>query len=219
MFTKKEEFTNTIQFKVGLRFDDLSAASYQNINELTEIFMKKDLLNKWKTLPFFNFYYDAKQYLENLLNTPIDSEFNIEKRLNSEQKQNFITYITNKNIKPIVFFRPQGLVKLITFFPVIGILVPMLISTYLITAKDFSGWTYLSGLFGLIIWLLLISLTKGLKTHIYPEHFLDYLKSTYVIRYRTLSQEITDVEMVKKFIQEELAKIYGKEFGYDELID
>ncbi len=218
MFSKKEDFTNTIQYKIGLRFDDLHAESYQSINDLADIFINKDTKAKWKSLNFLNLYYQAKEFLEKETNQTINSTTNLNELLNKEQKQAFISFLNHNQIKPIEFLRPDGINNMIAWFTIFGILVPMLLSTYLVTKLDITGWVYLSGLVGIVIWLIIINLTKPLKTKFNPPTFLDYIKSTYVIRYKTLNQNSLNPQLVKQFINNELQLIYNKSFNFEEKI-
>ncbi len=218
MFSKKEDFTNTIQYKIGLRFDDLHAESYNSINDLADIFINKDAKAKWKSLNFLNLYYQAKAFLEKETNQTINSNTNLNDLLSKNQKQAFISFLNQNQIKPIEFLRPDGMNNLLAWFPVFGILAPMLVSTYLVTKLDITGWVYLSGLVGVGIWLILINLTKPLKTKFNPPTFLDYIKSTYVIRYKTLSQTDINPELVKQFINDELQLVYNKSFLFEENI-
>lgn len=218
MFSKKEDFTNTIQFEIGIRFDDLNAFSYKTINDLAELFINKDKKAKWKSLNFLNLYYQAKQFLEEKTNKTINSDTNLNDVLNKTSKQEFISLLNENQIKPIEFFRPNGLDNILGWFPLFGILGPMLISTYLVTKLDMTGWWYLSGLVGVGIWLLLIVLTKGLKKRFNPSTFLDYIKSTYVIRYKTLSKVKLNEDLVKQFIKDELYKTYHINFSDEQEI-
>jgi len=218
MFSKKEDFTNTIQYKLGIRFDDLTSKSYQNINELADFFIEKNKTSKWKTLNFLQTYYHHKSFLEEETNQTLNSNTNLNQILNKHQKTNYFEFLKQHKISPIELSRPNYINTLIIWFPIIGVLGVMLISTYLITKKDWSGWTYLSGLVGIIIWLLIIHLSKPLKTKFNPELFLDYIKSTYVIRYKELSKKELSPQLVKQFIQDELLQLYNKTFSFEENI-
>ncbi|MGV6862154.1 MAG: hypothetical protein ACWA41_10300 [Putridiphycobacter sp.] len=218
MFSKKEEFTNSIQFRIGIRHDDLTTNSYTTINDLCDFFIQKNNESNWKTLPFLNLFFETEQYLKEELNQDVNFDFNLNDKLDGNQKKAFLDFIESKNIKPIEQSRTNGLNNIIAWFPVFGILGPMLISTYLVTAKDITGWIYLSGLAGLMIWLALIKTTQLSRKRFNPEHLLDYIKSTYTIRYKTLSQNEVNPELVKQFISKELSAIYGKTFDYSEEI-
>ena len=212
MFSKKEDFTNTIQYKIGIRFDDLHADSYKNVNELAQLFINKDKSAKWKSLNFLTLYYKAKVFLEDITNKKINSETNLNEILDKTSKHQFIDFLIDNKTKPIELFRPQGLNNGLAWFPLFGILGPMLVSTYLVTKLDMTGWWYLSGLVGLGIWILLIVSTKGSRTKFNPDTFLDYIKSTYVIRYKILSSNDFNEDLVKQFIKDELKAVYQVDF-------
>jgi len=212
MFSKKEDFTNSIQYKIGIRFDDLHAESYKSVDDLAELFINKDKSAKWKSLKFLNFYYQSNDFLEKLTHKKITSDSNLNDVLDKNSKLKFIDFIKQNNIQPIEFSRPNGLNNIIGWFPIFGILGPMLVSTYLVTKLDMSGWWYLSGLVGVLIWLFIIQITKNLKNKFAPENFLDYIKSTYVIRYKTLSKTAVNNDFVKQFIKDELKSFFQTDF-------
>lgn len=218
MFSKKEDFTNTIQYKIGIRFDDLNAGSYKSVNDLAQLFINKDKSVKWKSLNYLDLYYKAKDFLEKTTHKKINSETNLNDLLDKTSKQQFVEFLKSNQIKPIEFFRPNTLNNILTWFPIVGILGPMLIATYLVTKHELTGWWYLKGLAGLIIWLLLIFVTKSTRTRFNPATFLDYIKSTYVIRYKTLSNVPLNEGLVKQFIKDELYKTYQKDFNDEEEI-
>jgi hypothetical protein len=218
MFSKKEDFTNTIQYKIGIRFDDLHENSYNTVDELAQLFINKDKSAKWKSLNFLNLYYQAKHFIEDKTNKTINTNTNLNDVLDRTTKQQFIDFLIENNIKPIEFFRPNGINNILAWFPVFGILGPMLISTYLVTKLDMSGWWYLSGLVGIGIWLFLIVSTRGTRKKFNPNSLLDYIKSTYVIRYKTLSQVDLNKDLVRQFIKDELKTIYKIDFSDNQKI-
>jgi hypothetical protein len=213
MFSKKEDFTNTIQYKIGIRFDDLYENSYNTVNELAQLFINKDKSAKWKSLNYLNLYYKAKHFIEENTNKTINTDTNLNNVLNKKTKKLFIDFLYENKIKPIELFRPNGINNILAWFPVFGILGPMLISTYLVTKLDMTGWWYLSGLVGVGIWLFLIVLTKSTRNKFNPDTLLDYIKSTYVIRYKTLSKVDLNEDLVRQFIKDELKTIYQANFS------
>ena len=218
MFSKKEEFTNIIQYKIGERIDDLKSTDYDSIDDLANLFERKNDAFNWKTLHFLNIYYVLKENIETLTSQSINSETDLNALLNKKQKKEVIELLKRKDIKPIELSRPSLINKVVFLFPIISILGAMLMSTYLITAKDYSGWIYLSGLLGIVLSLGLFKITSNLKTQFSPNTLLDFAKSTYVIRYKKLSQTPNTKEQLLNFLLEELELVYHKKYSSTESI-
>jgi len=218
MFSKKEDFTNNIQYKIGLRIDDLKPSDFKSIDDLSKMFQAKNNESTWKPLHFLNVYYFFKTIIENITKQNIYSNTNLNDCLNKSQQKEFIDLLEKNNIKPIEFSRPQTINKIVFLFPIITIMGSLLLSTYLITAKDFSGWIYLSGLIGLILSAVLFKITAHLKTKFNPETLLNYAKSTYVVRHKSLVKNKYTSQQLSDFMLNELCLEYKKEFSSSDSI-
>jgi len=218
MFSKKIDFTDSIQYKLGERFDDLKESDYKTANDLVKLFDAKNKESKWKNLHFLNLYYFMKDGLESITGSKLHSYSNLNDILNADQKIEFEILIKSKGIEPISKSRPSGIRSILFLLPAILILAPLLLSTYFITAKDFSGWLYLSALFGAIITFGFIFITKGLKKQFSPNTLLDYAKSTFVVRYKTLSQHKHSTQQLENFILDELNIEFDKSFEINSII-
>lgn len=218
MFSKKEEFTNSIQFKIGERIEDLKPSDYGTIEELGDLFQQKNDEFNWKTLHFLSLYYPIKEKIEAITTKEIHSETDLNSLLNGKEKEELIEFLKSQKIDPIEMSRPKIVNQIVFLFPVLGILGSMLISTYLITAKDYSGWIYLSGLIGIILSLGLFKITEKLKVQFKPNTLLGYVKSTYVVRYKTISRKPHTRQQLIQFLLDELEMIYDKRFDATETI-
>lgn len=219
MDSRKEEFTNTIQFLIGERIENLEANSYSTIEELSQLFQaKSDSLN-WKSLHFLNIYYTLKSKIEGLTSKEnIRSTTNINKALTKIQKSEFINYLNENEIKPPEFERPATLEKLVYLFPVPAVLGTMLVCTYYITKHDYSGWIYLLGLVGVTVSVLLIVLTAPLKNRFKTDNLLDYAKLTYTIKHKVYCKQPNTKAQLIEFLTDELEVEYGKRFSSTETI-
>lgn len=218
MFSKKEDFTNIIQFKIGERIDDLQSKDYDCIDDLANLFQKKNDEFNWKPLHFLNTYYFIKAQVEKLTSKSISSETDLNDILDGKQKKELLVILKNNNILPIEMARPKFINQIVFLFPVAAIMGSMLISTYLITAKDYSGWVYLSGLIGILLSIGLFKITSKAKKQFKPSSLLEYVKSTYVIRHKTLSKASNTKEQLIMFLLDELELVYKKKFSSTESI-
>jgi len=218
MFSKKENFTNNIQYKIGLRIDDLKPSDFNSVDDLCDMFQAKNNESIWKPLHFLNVFYLFINTIENITNQTIQANTNLNACLNKSQQKEFINALKKNDIKPIEFSRPKTIKQIVFLFPSIAIIGSLLISTYLITAKDYSGWVYLSGLIGLILSAVLFKITAHLKTKFSPETVLEYAKSTYVIRHKTLVKNEHTPKQLKDFVLSELCLTYKKEFSSSDSI-
>ena len=213
MFSKKEDFTNSIQSKIGLRIEDLSSKDYNSIQDLAQLFEAKNKDSNWKPLHFLNTLSLMKKSLESITEQSIDSQTNLNTTLNKSQKQEFLNALQSNNIKPIELSRPKTIHQFVFIFPALSIMGSMLLSTYLITAKDYSGWVYLSGLVSIILSLGLFKLTAGLKVYFKPDTLFEYAKSTYVVRHKQLIKNEITTSLITDFLLEELQHFYKKDFS------
>jgi hypothetical protein len=218
MFSKKDDFTNDIQYKLGERIDGLDSTSYSTINDLCEIFEQQNNTQPWNGLSFLNYYFQLKKIVETKLSESVDSTFDLNSKLTKQQKEELLIELNKLEIKPIELSRSPKINLFISLFTLASILGTMLISTLLITVKGYSGWTYLSGLIGLVLSVLLFKLTAKSKHNFLSGNILQYAKSTYVIRHKTLSKTTHQREDLIAFINEELNIVFGKTFKVDELI-
>jgi len=219
MYSKKEEFTNTIQFLIGERIEDLEASSYSNIEELTQLFQIKNDKLSWKSLHFLNIYYLLKSKIEELISEKnIKSTTNINKVLGKTQKIELVDYLNTKHIKPPEFERLSPLDNLVYIFPLPAILGTMLICTYYITKYDYSGWIYLFGLVGLGMSMLLLVLTVPFKNRFKEDSLVEYAKLTYTIKHKKYVNTPNTHAQLVLFLTDELEVQFGKRFSPTETI-
>jgi hypothetical protein len=219
MYSKKEDFTNTIQFLIGERIESLEANSYSTIEELAKLFQDRNDKLKWKALSFLNIFYLIKSKVERLTSTEnLKSSANINKLLSKSQKMELMAYLKENKIKPPELERPAPFENLIYLFPIPSILGTMLVCTYYITKHDYSGWIYLLGLIGLALSMLLLIGTAPLKNRFKEDNLVDYAKLTYTIKHKVYCQNPNTKEQLIQFLTDELEVAYGKRFLPTEMI-
>jgi len=219
MYSKKEEFTNTIQFLIGERIEDLEASSYSNIEELAQLFQIKNDKLSWKSLHFLNIYYLLKSKIEELVpEGNIKSTTNINKVLSKTQKHELVDYLNNQHIKTPEFERSSPLEKLVYIFPVPAILGTMLICTYYITKYDYSGWVYLFGLVGIGMSVLLLALTVPFRNKFKEDRLVEYAKLIYTIKHKVHVKTPNTRAQLVLFLTNELEVTFGKRFSLTETI-
>ncbi|MFK8046123.1 MAG: hypothetical protein AB8B72_11555 [Crocinitomicaceae bacterium] len=195
MYSKKEDFLNQLQFELGHRWPELEVNSVETIEDIAGFVLKKNKSSNWPFLRFLPFYFSLKNWLALKTGKNISSEFDLNS-LSKPDKIKLAEYTENKFGKPIEFRRPSTLKKIIFLVPLILVFVPLLVSTYLITSKDYSGWLYISALAGLLLTLALFKVTEGLKNNFDPSSLLDYAKSFYVIHNQKMTEEATKTEVI-----------------------
>jgi len=219
MYSKKEEFTNTIQFLIGERIEDLEASSYSNIEELALLFQTKNDKLSWNSLHFLNIYYTLKSKIEELISEKnIKSTTNINKILSKTQKHELVDYLNTQHIKTPEFERPSPLKNLVYIFPVPAILGTMLICTYYITKYDYSGWVYLFGLVGVVMSILLFVLTIPLRNTFKEDRLVEYAKLIYTIKHKVHVKTPNTHSQLVLFLTNELEVEFGKRFSPTETI-
>jgi VIT1/CCC1 family predicted Fe2+/Mn2+ transporter len=219
MYSKKEDFTNTIQFLIGERIESLEANSYSTIEELAKLFQDRNDKLQWKALSFLNIFYIIKSKVESLTSAKdLKSTANINKLLSKTQKTELIAYLKENEIKPPEFERAAPFETLVYLFPVPAILGTMLVCTYYITKHDYSGWIYLFGLVGLALSILLLIGTAPLKTKFKEDNLVDYAKLTYTVKHKVYCQNPNTKEQLIQFLTDELEVAYGKRFMPTEMI-
>lgn len=218
MFSKKEEFTNNIQYSVGQRIEDLTSKSYSTLNELADLFIQENKNSKWKSLNFLHSYYAIKEIAEKMSGKAVNADTDLNDLFDIKQKKEFVEALKAINISPIAFSRPPVLNKIVYLYPVVSILGTMLFSTYLIVGKDMTGWVYLSGLFGLISSWALFKVTAPTTWHFRPATLLEYAKSTYVVRYQSLSQKEFTKSQLTDFLIDGAKKVYQTTFETEQVI-
>lgn len=210
MFSKKEDFINEIQFKIGDRFYDTESVDLNSPADFIDLFKKRNDKNTWKGLNFLPIYYSLKSRLNTLGFKDTTSNFDLNS-LNKSQKTDLLDFIKKEIGQPLLLKRPSIINLFVYLFPLFGILGSMLISTYLITVKDYSGWIYVSGLIGFGLSYFFFESTKTLRTVFSPSTILDYSKSFYVVNHKQLKNDY-ELKMLESFILEELELLYGKSF-------
>lgn len=219
MYSKKEDFTNTIQFLIGERIENLEASSYSTVEELAEQFQVRNDKLQWKALHFLNIYYVLKEKVESLTSVKkVQSTVNINKVLNKSQKAELMSYLKENDIKPPELERPSPFESLVYLFPVPAILGTMLVCTYYITKHDYSGWIYLLGLVGLVLSVLLVVGTAPLKNRFKENSLVDYAKLTYTIKHKAYCDKPNTKAQLIEFLTDELEVTYGKRFSPTEII-
>jgi len=216
MYSRKEDFLSQLQYKIGDRWEDIDSEHTESAKSLINFLQSRHNQSKWPFLNFLPFYTNLKSSIEKEIGKNITSSFNLND-LKSEQRKNIISCIDTEEGINLEMKRPKMIHQFIFIFPLIGILGSMLMSTYLITSKDASGFWYLSGLLGLIISLLLFNMTKKLKSNFSPNLLLDYSKSYFVVNIQVLKINYSN-KMLEKFILDELELHYNESFNLDSKI-
>ena len=218
MYSKKDDFTNTIQFIIGVRQESLESKSYQTINDLAEIIQHRNDEQKWKPLHFLNTYYLIKNKVEDLISSPIKSSSNLNEILSKSQRFELMSYLKENNIKPTELTRPKTINQIVFMLPPALIMGALLISTYLITAKDFTGWIYLSGLVAIVISVGLMMLTTKLKTKFIEDNLVEYAKLTYTTRHKSLVDIKNTKAQLIQFLTDEVENEFGKKLSPTDII-
>ncbi len=214
---QKDYFLNQLQFKIGDRWDDLNPDTIKNVNDLKVFIKNRNSHSAWPFLHFLPFYFDLKEQVSKLVNQEVSGNFNLNK-LNNTQKKELSNFIAKNYAPPLTMSRPALLQKIVFIFPALAVLGSLLISTYLITALDYSGLWYITALVGLVLSYLLFESTKGLKNHFKPASILDYSKAFLVVNHLHFSNEFNEKQL-ESFILEELALFYKKDFTPTATID
>ena len=218
MDSKKEEFTNTIQFLIGQRIENLEAKSYNTVKELATLLQTENDKKNWKPLHFLSIFYKIKEKIEQLTSNKVKSTTNINQLLNKTQKEELSKYLIESNIKTTELMRPSTLNTIVFLFPVPAIMGTMLICTYFITKHDYSGWIYLSGLVGIALSLTLFLVTAPLRTHFKEDYLVDYAKLTYTIKQKDYCKIPNTTVQLIQFITDELEVVFGQRFSETESI-
>lgn len=219
MYSKKEEFTNTIQFLIGERIEDLESSSYTTIEELSELFQAKSNKTSWKSLHFLVIFYKLKSKIEELTSTKsILSSTDLNLVLNKAQKDELVDFMKVNQIRPPEFERPPMIERIVFLFPVPAILGTMLICTYYITKYDYSGWLYLLGLVGVVLSALLIILTAPFRNKFKSSTLVDYAKLTYTIGHKKHVETSNSKAQLLQFLTDELENEFGKRLTPTETI-
>jgi len=195
MYSKKEDFLNQLQFELGHRWPELEIESVDTIQDILAFILMKAQGSKWPFLRFLPFYFSLKKWLESKTGQNITSQFDLNS-LNKTDKAELTQYITAEYVAPIEFRRPSTLKKVIFLTPLVLVLVPLLLTTYLVTAQNYSGWLYTSALAGLILTFGLFKATNGMKRKFDPPTLLEYSKSFYVIHNQKMTTEASNTEVV-----------------------
>ncbi|MFK8036941.1 MAG: hypothetical protein AB8B74_01525 [Crocinitomicaceae bacterium] len=215
MLSKKENFLDQLQFELGDRWPQLDYNSISTVDELADFIEGRQATNPWPFLKFLTFYTKANQLIEKKKQVDISSNFDLNKLTKSE-KVEFIQLVKEFG-QPLLFRRSKKLSIFVFTFPVLTILTPLLISTYLVAALNYSGWLYLSSLAGLLLSIGLFRLTESLKNKFSPSSILEYSKSLYVINNQKWTQEPSR-EMLIYFICQSAKAIYQTDFKSESII-
>jgi len=219
MYSKKEEFTDTIQFLIGERIESLEASSYDTIDELAHIFQTKNDKLKWKSLPFLNIYYTLKTKIEELTSKKnISPTTNINKALTKAQKNELMIFLKENQIKLPEFERTSPFENLVYLFPIPAIIGTMLVCTYYITKHDYSGWIYLFGIVGMSLSLLLVLATIPLRNRFKEDSLVDYAKMVYTLKYKSYVKTPNTKTQLIQFLTDVAELEFGKRFTTTETI-
>jgi len=209
MLSKKEVFLNDLQFKIGDRTSNTDLA-FETAEDLSKFFISRHEKANWPFLNFLPVYFRIKQQLETIIGKPVGSDFDLN-LLTSLEKVELNQFLSQEFKHPLALQRPKFIHTIIFIFPLFAVLGSLLVSTYLITALDYSGWTYLSALIGFILSFLLIQGSKGLKNRFSPSTLLEYCKSLFVIHNQTINTSPTS-DLVERFILDQAEISFNKRF-------
>ncbi len=195
MYSKKEDFLNQLQFELGHRWPNLDLNSVDTIDSIADLITKKHNSSKWPFLRFLPFYFGLKSWIENKTGNKVRSNFDLN-NLSKSDKVEITSFIESNFEKPITFRRPNIIKTIVFLAPLLLVFAPLLISTYLVTAKDFSGWLYISALIGLLLSLALFKITAGIKNSFSPPTLLDYSKAFFVVNNQRIIEDATREDLV-----------------------
>lgn len=217
MVSKKENFIDELQIKIGNQFYRENENHLNTGHDLVEFFLERHQKSNWKFLNFLPFYFETKQEVEAIFKHELDGEFDLNE-LSKSDKASLDKHFDAKYSLNLVLKRPQLLHQFIFIFPLITVLGCLLISTYLITVKDYSGWIYLSALSALLISLALILFTQKMRTKFHPKTILEYCKFFYVIHHQNIKKEFKRNQL-ETFILNELTSSYGSSITLNDSIE
>ncbi len=216
MFSKKEDFLNNLQYEIGDRFNDIENTELNTANDIVSILTQRNEKAPWKFLHFLPVYFFLKSKVEVLTDQNISTDFNLN-TLSTEHKRELRIAVEKEYGQSFEFRRPKLLRNFVFLFPVFGVLGALIVSTYMVTLKDASGWVFLSGLAGIILSLLFFTGTKNFKTKFYPDRLLDFSKSFYVINHAFTPRQNSKQEL-ENFILEALRERFDDSIGLSDSI-
>ena len=216
MNTKKEIFLNQLQFELGDRWPELNSDDLKTIKQLSDFIRERAKINPWHFLRFIPYFLKAQDRLSGLRGESVNLHFDLN-TLSKNDKSTFLSFTNDEFGAPLTLRRTKPLKTAVFIFPLVIVLLPMLISTYLITVKSFSGWFYLSGLVGLVLSIGLFSITNRLKNRFEPHSLLEYAKSFYVIHNQTLLEDPSEDQLIN-FICQAAKNYFGTDFTADSVI-
>ena len=195
MNSKKEDFLNQLEFELGHRWSDSDMQSLTTLAELEKCIFKKSDKSKWHFLRFLPIYSQSKKWIEKQIGESVSTQFDLN-TLKTSQKAELIRFLTEKFGKPLAMRRPVFIQKVIYTLPILLIIVPLLISTYLITAKDVTGWIYMSGIIGLLLTIGAFKITESTKKQFSPNTLLEYSKAFYVVNNQSISKNASREDLL-----------------------
>lgn len=210
MQSQKEDFLNQLQFEIGHRWPNLDIDSISTISDLVNYISERHQHSKWPFLRFIPIYSAIKQFISNHTNSPVSADFDLNS-LDKEGKRELNKMLENNHGTPLTFRRPSVIQNIVFLLPILLILLPLLISTYLITARDMTGWLYLSGLIGLLVTIGAFKITKPLKNQFSPKTVLEYSKAFYVVNNQLISENPSE-EAITEFLCDAAERFYKMPF-------
>ena len=215
MFDRKEDFLNGLRFKIGDRSSEFDIR-VNSAKDLVEFYSLRHQKSLWPFLNFLPVYFKLKTHLEGLIGSDVTTDFNLNSLISSDKAEldNFLGKEFGHHLEKK---RPKSIELFVFIFPVFAILGALLVSTYLITVKEYSGWTYVSGLAGFLISLGLFRFTTGLKTKYHPETLVEFAKAFYVVHHQQITIEVTQ-QQIETFVLDELETYFKRPFDLEEEI-
>ncbi|MER0440535.1 hypothetical protein [Emticicia sp. W12TSBA100-4] len=190
-----------IEKTFSISISDHEAEEIETVGELhNAVWGKLDHQNKEKCISqslfykirqyvFDNFKFQKKDFL---LSTNLNDVFPKENR-----KDFYLKFSKNLNLEVPNLTLNESWGKFLNYFGVITILGGLLISAILIIVFDYTKWSLVSPILGIILTTIISKKLEPLRTTITPSFVLDFTPKIVSLNYSTLSQNtgISRIEM------------------------
>lgn len=190
-----------IEKTFSISISDHEAEEIEAVGELhNTVWRKLDHQNKEKCISQ-SLFYKIRQYIfdnlkfskkDFLLSTNLNDIFPEENR-----KDFYLKFSQNLNLEVPNLILNKSWNKFLNYFGEITILGGLLISAILIIVFDYTKWSLLTPILGIILTTIISKKLEPLRTTIDPPFVLDFIPKLVSLNYSTLSQEdsISRIEM------------------------
>lgn len=190
-----------IEKTFGISISDHEAEEIETVEELhNTVWGKLDHQNKEKCISQSLFYKIRQYVIDNfksqkknfLLSTNLNEVFPKKNR-----KDFYLKFSQNLNIEAPNLTLNESWNKFLNYFGMIIILGGLLISAILIIVFDYTKWSLVTPILGIILTAIISKKLEPLRTTINPSLVLDFIPKLVSLNYSTLSQKdgISRIEM------------------------